>query len=169
MTAARIPEPRWSPEVPASAVDVLIALRFAERASRKAIGDELAGSGVHIGQELVLAKLLHLGSLPVAQLAKVLDVEVPTATRTTQRMEAAGLVRRVKSDDDARQVSIELTEEGVEAARSVKRLHARAGRRVARGIDAEQRRLLRNLLWQIANNVGDLSTDEHPRNPGQRA
>ncbi|HEU4945793.1 MAG TPA: MarR family transcriptional regulator [Kribbella sp.] len=150
------PEPRWSPDAPASAADILIALRFAERASRKAIGDELAGSGVHIGQELVLAKLLHLGSLPVAQLAKVLDVEVPTATRTTQRMEAAGLVRRVRCAKDARQVSIELTDRGAELARTVQRLHAQAGRRALRGINAEDRRRLRNLLWQISTNIESL-------------
>jgi MarR family transcriptional regulator for hemolysin len=156
MKAPEAPEPRWSPDAPASASDILIALRFADRAARKAVGDELAGSGVHTGQEIVLAKLLHLGSLPVAQLAKVLDVEVPTATRTTQRMEAAGLVRRLKNDKDARQVSIELTEQGAEVARTVQRLHAQAGKRALHGIDAEQRRQLRNLLWQITGNVEDL-------------
>jgi MarR family transcriptional regulator, transcriptional regulator for hemolysin len=156
MKAPEAPEPRWSPDAPASASDILIALRFADRAARKAVGDELAGSGVHTGQEIVLAKLLHLGSLPVAQLAKVLDVEVPTATRTTQRMEAAGLVRRLKNDKDARQVSIELTEQGAEVARTVQRLHARAGKRALHGIDAEQRRQLRNLLWQITGNIEDL-------------
>ena len=156
MKAPEAPEPRWSPDAPASASDILIALRFADRAVRKAVGDELAGSGVHTGQEIVLAKLLHLGSLPVAQLAKVLDVEVPTATRTTQRMEAAGLVRRLKNDKDARQVSIELTEQGAEVARTVQRLHAQAGKRALHGIDAEQRRQLRNLLWQITGNIEDL-------------
>jgi MarR family transcriptional regulator for hemolysin len=156
MTATEAPEPRWPPDAPASASDILIALRFADRAARKAVGDELAGSGVHTGQEIVLAKLLHLGSLPVAQLAKVLDVEVPTATRTTQRMEAAGLVRRLKNDKDARQVSIELTEQGAEVARTVQRLHAQAGKRALHGIDADQRRQLRNLLWQITGNIEDL-------------
>lgn len=154
MTAAGgDPEPRWSRDAPATAADILMALRFAERASRKAIGDELAGSGVHIGQELVLAKLLHLGALPVAKLAHVLDVEVPTATRTTQRMEAAGLVRRVKCAKDARQVNIELTEQGLETARTVQRLHARAGRRAVQGMTAEERRQLRDLLWRVVTNI----------------
>ncbi len=148
--------PRWDPEVPASGGDILIALRFADRAGRKAIGDELAGTGVHTGQEFVLAKLLHLGSLSVAKLAKVLDVEVPTATRTTQRMEAAGLVRRVKDDTDARKVSIELTDHGTELARTVQQLHAQAGERALEGISPEDRRLLRNLLWRIAANIDEL-------------
>jgi DNA-binding MarR family transcriptional regulator len=135
---------------------VLIALRFAERAARKALSAELAGSGVHAGQELVLAKLMHHGSMPVAQLAKVLDVEVPTATRTAQRMEASGLVRRLKTAEDARQVRVELTEKGTEMAEKVQELHALAGKRALRGIDDEQRRLLRNLLWTITTNVEDL-------------
>lgn len=154
MTAAPgDPEPRWSRDAPANAADILMALRFAERASRKAIGDELAGSGVHIGQELVLAKLLHLGALPVAKLAHVLDVEVPTATRATQRMEAAGLVRRVKCAKDARQVNIELTEQGLATARTVQRLHARAGRRAVQGLTADERRQLRDLLWRVITNI----------------
>ena len=150
------PAPRWDPDAPASGGDILIALRFADRAARKAIGDELAGTGVHTGQEIVLAKLLHHGSLPVAQLAKVLDVEVPTATRTTQRMEAAGLVRRLKNDTDARKVSIELTEHGTEVARTVAQLHTQAGDRALQGITPEDRRLLRNLLWTITGNIEDL-------------
>ena len=133
--------------------DILIALRFADRAARKAVGEELAGTGVHTGQELVLAKLLHHGSLPVAQLAKVLDVEVPTATRTTQRMEAAGLVRRVKNDTDARQVGIELTDHGTELAHTVQRLHAEAGKRALAGVTPEDRRLLRNLLWTLTTTL----------------
>ena len=147
--------PTWSPDAPASAADILIALRFADRAARKAVGEELAGTGVHTGQELVLAKLLHHGSLPVAQLAKVLDVEVPTATRTTQRMAAAGLVRRVKNAKDARQVGIELTDHGTELAHTVETLHAEAGKRALAGITPEERRLLRNLLWTITTNIED--------------
>ncbi|WP_020387159.1 MarR family winged helix-turn-helix transcriptional regulator [Kribbella catacumbae] len=147
---------RWDPEAPASGGDILIALRFADRAARKAVGDELAGTGVHTGQEIVLAKLLHLGSLPVAKLAKVLDVEVPTATRTTQRMEAAGLVRRLKDDTDARKVSIELTEHGTEVARTVQQLHSQAGDRALQGVSPEDRRLLRNLLWSIYANIEEL-------------
>jgi DNA-binding MarR family transcriptional regulator len=146
----------WSPDAPANEVDVLIALRFAERASRKALTAELAGSGVYARQEMVLVKLAHPGSMPVAQLAKVLDVEVPTATRTAQRMEASGLVRRLKTAEDARQVRVELTGKGAEMARKVQDLHALAGKRALRGIDAEQRRLLRNLLWTITANVDEL-------------
>ncbi|MDX6263636.1 MAG: hypothetical protein QOH84_5324 [Kribbellaceae bacterium] len=92
----------------------------------------------------------------MAQLAKVLDVEVPTATRTTQRMEAAGLVRRLKNDTDARKVSIELTEHGTEVARMVAQLHTQAGDRALQGITPEDRRLLRNLLWTITGNIEDL-------------
>ena len=147
----------WSPDAPADEADVLIALRFAERASRKAVAEELAGTELHTGQELVLAKLLHHGSLPVARLAKVLDVEVPTATKTTQRMEAAGLVRRVKSSTDARQVGIELTDRGVELAHTVQEVYDRAGRRALANLSAEDRRIVRNLLWKITATLEDVN------------
>jgi DNA-binding MarR family transcriptional regulator len=138
---------------PASAVEVMMALRFAERATRKAVRTELAGSGVHAGQEVVLDKLLRHGAIRVAHLALMLDVQVPTATKTTQRMETAGLVRRTRHSTDARQVQIELTEQGKEVAEHVRRLQMKAGRRALRGFDAEQRRMLRNLLWQVIENV----------------
>ena len=147
----------WSPDAPADGADVLVALRFAERAARKAVAEELAGSGLHTGQELVLAKLLHHGSLPVAQLAKVLDVEVPTATKATQRMEAAGLVRRVKSATDARQVGIELTDRGVELAHTVQEVYDRAGRRALAALSPEDRRIMRNLLWTITTTLEDVT------------
>jgi len=150
-------EASWPADAPASEADVLIAMRFADRAARKAVSEELAGTGLHTGQELVLAKLLHLGSLPVAQLAKVLDVEVPTATKTTQRMEAAGLVRRVKNSTDARQVSIELTDRGVELAHTVNEVYAQAGRRALAKLTPEERRVLRNLLWTITTTLEPIS------------
>ena len=143
----------WPVESPAGPRDVLIALRFADRAARKAVAAELVGTGLHTGQELVLAKLLHHGSLPVAKLAKVLDVEVPTATKTTQRMEAAGLVRRVKNATDARQVAIELTDAGAELARTVEDIYDRAGSRALAGLSPEDRRQLRNHLWTLTTTL----------------
>ena len=130
MSADKAPERKWSPDAPASAVDILIALKFAERASRR------------------LARSTFRG----------MAVEVPTATRTTQRMEAAGLVRRIRggAGTDARLVSIELTDKGIAVARQVQVLHTKAGRRALRGIDAEQRKQLRNLLWTITTNLDDL-------------
>jgi DNA-binding MarR family transcriptional regulator len=144
-------------DAPASEAEVLVAMRFADRAARKAVSNELAGTGLHTGQELVLAKLLHHGSLPVAKLAKVLDVEVPTATKTTQRMEAAGLVRRVKNSTDARQVSIELTDRGAELAHTVNEVYAQAGRRALAKLTPEDRQVLRNLLWTITTTLEPMS------------
>ena len=153
------PESEWPADAPASEAEVLVAMRFADRAARKAVSNELAGTGLHTGQELVLAKLLHHGSLPVAKLAKVLDVEVPTATKTTQRMEAAGLVRRVKNSTDARQVSIELTDRGTELAHTVNEVYAQAGRRALAKLSPEDRQVLRNLLWTIATTLEPMSPD----------
>ena len=136
-----------------SVADLAAPAENPDRAARKAVGEELVGTGLHTGQELVLAKLLHHGSLPVAKLAKVLDVEVPTATKTTQRMEAAGLVRRVKSSTDARQVAIELTDRGIELAHTVHEVYDRAGHRALAQLSPEDRRLLRNLLWTITTSL----------------
>ena len=144
---------QWPADAPATEAEVLIALRIADRAARKAVAAELAGTGLHTGQELVLAKLLNHGSLPVAKLAKVLDVEVPTATKTTQRMEAAGIVRRVRSTMDARLVAIELTDRGAELAHTVQEIYDRAGHRALAELTPDDRRVLRNLLWAITTTL----------------
>jgi len=72
-------------------------------------------------------------------------------------MEAAGLVRRVKSTTDARQVGIELTEHGVELAHTVQEIYDRAGRRALAQLTPEDRRVLRNLLWTITGTLEDLT------------
>ena len=54
-------------------------------------------------------------------------------------MEAAGLVRRVKNDQDARQVAIELTPHGTELAHTVQLLHAQAADRALAGVTPEDR------------------------------
>ena len=123
--------------------------RSADRAARKAVGAELAGTGLHTGQELVLTSFLH-GSLPVAKLAKVLDVEVrPHPAHPADRGRRP--LRRVKSSTDARQVGIELTDRGVELAHTVQEVYD-LGRPPRPGhADPEDRRLLRNLLWTITH------------------
>lgn len=133
----------------------MMALTISARVVRSAVGAGLQGSGVHVGQDLVLDKLHRHGSLTLGELAKILDVEVPTATRTTQRMQAAGLVRRIKDPTDARQVRIELTDHGREVRAVVRQVQNKVARKAFRGIDADKRAELTALLWHVFFNITD--------------
>jgi DNA-binding MarR family transcriptional regulator len=63
---------------------------------------------------------LHLGlATTVAELARGCQVDAGAMTRMLDRLEAKGLVRRMRSTADRRVVNIELTTEGMRAARQI--------------------------------------------------
>lgn len=63
---------------------------------------------------------LQLGSAAtVAELARECQVDAGAMTRMLDRLEAKKLIRRVRSTDDRRVVNLELTEDGVKAARQI--------------------------------------------------
>lgn len=63
---------------------------------------------------------LHLGSAgTVAELARECQIDTGAMTRLLDRLEAKGLIRRVRSSGDRRVVNLELTAEGANAARLI--------------------------------------------------
>ena len=63
---------------------------------------------------------LHLGSAgTVAELARECGGDAGAMTRMLDRLEAKGLLKRVRSTGDRRVVNLELTEDGVQAAKQI--------------------------------------------------
>ena len=63
---------------------------------------------------------LHLGSAgTVAELARECGGDAGAMTRMLDRLEAKGLLKRVRSTEDRRVVNLELTDDGVQAARQI--------------------------------------------------
>ncbi|MCC7325190.1 MAG: MarR family transcriptional regulator [Burkholderiales bacterium] len=63
---------------------------------------------------------LHLGgTATVVELARGCQVDAGAMTRMLDRLEAKKLVRRMRATDDRRVVNLELTAEGVKAARQI--------------------------------------------------
>ncbi len=62
----------------------------------------------------VLEVLLHKGALPVNTIGEKILLTSGSITTAVQRMEKKGLVRRERSQGDARVVLVHLTEEGRE-------------------------------------------------------
>ena len=83
------------------------------------VDQRLESVGLTNAQWVPLLKL-HLGrAVNVAELARECEVDAGAMTRMLDRLEAKQLIRRVRSTDDRRVVNLELTEEGVKAARQI--------------------------------------------------
>lgn len=79
------------------------------RLHRMLAGSLLRRTGLYPGQELVMMHLWDHGAQRQADLIKVLDSDAATMTRTVQRLERAGFVRRRPDPTDARASLIEPT------------------------------------------------------------
>lgn len=79
------------------------------RLHRMLAGALLRPTGLYPGQELVMMHLWDRGAQRQSDLVKVLDSDAATMTRTVQRLERAGFVRRRKDPADARAWLIEPT------------------------------------------------------------
>lgn len=109
--------------------------------------------GVHPGQNFLLEALRAEPSLTTGELARRMHVEVPTAVRMTQRMEAAGLLARTPDPDDRRRVRVSLTPDGRKAAKAVPRLLDGAAEQALRGLSTDERRQLVTLLERVRANL----------------
>ena len=79
------------------------------RLHRMLAGSLLRRTGLYPGQELVMMHLWDQGELRQSDLVKVLDSDAATMTRTIQRLERAGFVRRRPDPTDARASLVEPT------------------------------------------------------------
>ncbi|MEL7671299.1 MarR family transcriptional regulator [Methanobacterium sp.] len=64
------------------------------------------------GYYQVLGILIHVGSLPISEMGKMLFISKPNMTSLIDRMVKDGNVKRSRSKEDRRIVKIEITEEG---------------------------------------------------------
>lgn len=99
--------------------DVLNALGATVRTLRASLDRALRGKGLRLGQYQVLYVLWDADGLTPRDLAQRLAVEMPTVTRTVQRMLRDGLVRREDHPSDARSVNIFLTDKGRAIRRNI--------------------------------------------------
>jgi len=79
------------------------------RLHKMLVGSLLRETGLYVGQELVMMRLWDHGEQRQVDLVRVLDSDAATMTRTVQRLERAGFVRRRPDPTDARATLIEAT------------------------------------------------------------
>ncbi len=82
---------------------------------------ELAPLGITGGQAALLHTVRTHPGIGVRELADLEGVSTPAMTAYVDRLQAAGLLARRKSERDRRRVELELTEDGLRLLRSARR------------------------------------------------
>lgn len=117
------------------------------------VDHELEPSGLTNAQWVPLLKL-HMGTASsVAEVARECQLDAGSMTRLLDRLEAKGLVRRLRTSKDRRVVNLELTDEGREAAKQIPQVLCRVQNAHLQGFSSDEWDTLKILLRRILDNA----------------
>lgn len=131
------------------------ALVQAARLHRARTGDRLAKLGLFAGQEQVVQALAAAGTMTMGDLAALLRVRPPTASKTVTRLAALGIVERRAESGDGRVVRVQLTETGRAKAEAIERIQEEVEAELLDYLDKTDRRRLRKLLRKAARGLAE--------------
>ncbi len=119
MSSTNDPLPRadfYSPEAYTQEESIGAVLKGVFMSITQSVDRRLVDHDLTHAQWVPLFKLAHGECATVAELARTLQSDPGAMTRALDRLEAKGLVARVRSSEDRRVVNLELTEAGREVA-----------------------------------------------------
>ncbi|MDX2819395.1 MarR family transcriptional regulator [Streptomyces sp. PA03-5A] len=139
---------------------ICFSLHAASRAFGGVYRVVLKDLGLTYPQYLVMLVLWEHGALPVKKIGEHLRLDSGTLSPLLKRLEATGLVRRERSTDDERSVTVHLTDAGTA-------LHAKAlqiPRRIsaATGLDLEEINDLRARVDRLTAALTAADLDDGP-------
>jgi DNA-binding MarR family transcriptional regulator len=108
--------------------------------------------GLTNAQWIPLFKLHRGEASTVAELARECQLDTGAMTRLLDRLEAKGLVTRVRSSEDRRVVNLELTREGREAAKEIPGVLCKVQNAFLQGFTQEEFHQLKDLLRRVLAN-----------------
>ncbi|MFD9936915.1 MarR family winged helix-turn-helix transcriptional regulator [Streptomyces massasporeus] len=166
-------EPEAMPQVPetgelpeaARRGPVSHAIFRVARLHRMLAGQLLREVGLHPAQELVMMQLWDHGRMRQTDLARHVGADAATMTRTIQRLEKAGFVRRVRSTSDKRSVLVEPTAASQALRRQVEDLWARLEAYATGDLTATEREKTLDALERLEANLAAHAGDA-PSSPG---
>jgi DNA-binding MarR family transcriptional regulator len=104
--------------------------------------------------------LLKAGRASTAiELARHMEIDAGAITRMLDRLEAKGLIERLRSDEDRRVVYLSLTKAGEAAAAKVPHVLAAVNNDFLRGFSEAEWKQLRKLLGRLAANGAALQAE----------
>jgi DNA-binding MarR family transcriptional regulator len=110
---------------------------------------ELAPTGLTSAQWIPLLNLYRGHASTVAELARECRLDVGAMTRTLDRLEAKGLLRRVRSSEDRRVVNLELTAEGRATGKKIPAVLCSVHNTHLRSLSMQEWEMLTELLHRI--------------------
>jgi DNA-binding MarR family transcriptional regulator len=128
-------------------------VRYAHRALVKALADQLEPHGLLTTQWSVLRILWDIEGLTQVELADRMRVEKASLTGVLDSMERAGLIKRIRNDDDRRKINITLTTQGRHLKADVLPYATMIGRKATRGMSGAETAQLRRLLTKLVQNL----------------
>ena len=129
----------------------------AQRLLYKGLGAKLQTHGVTVAQWTVLVVLWEVDGLTQKDLSDRVTVETATLSRTIDRMERDGLVKRERSATDRRQVHVRLTDYGAGLWRVLVPEAEAMLAFALKGIDENEEQTLRVLLKRVIANAQNCS------------
>jgi DNA-binding MarR family transcriptional regulator len=124
--------------------------------------ERLASLDLTHAQWLPLFKLAVKECHTVAGLARELDLDPGAMTRSLDRLEAKGLVRRERSTEDRRVVNLVLTDEGRLVARQVPPVMAEVLNNHLKGFSEDEWKQLIALLTRMVANGDAMRQQQQP-------
>jgi DNA-binding MarR family transcriptional regulator len=115
--------------------------------------------GLTNAQWVPLYKLFLGHGTTGAELARECQLDAGAMTRTLDRLEGKGLVRRVRSSEDRRVVKIELTPEGEAAAGRIPEALSEVLNAHLRGFTREEWLSLKTMLGRMLDNASELQRE----------
>jgi MarR family 2-MHQ and catechol resistance regulon transcriptional repressor len=131
------------------AVRAYVKLMRASRAVIARVEPSIAAAGLTLTQLGVLEVILHKGPMTHRDLGRKVLTSAGNMTDVVDKLEARGLVRRVRAADDRRQVRVELTDAGTALIGGLFPRHAGDIARAMAGLGREEMRMLGELLRKL--------------------
>jgi DNA-binding MarR family transcriptional regulator len=129
------------------------------RLHKMLVGSLLRDTGLYVGQELVMMHLWDHGEQRQIDLVRVLDSDAATMTRTIQRLERAGFVRRRPDPTDARASLIEPTPASRHLHAKLEKIWQELERLTVGSLDPAQQQATLASFEALENNLITATTD----------
>jgi DNA-binding MarR family transcriptional regulator len=113
---------------------------------------ELDPRGLTNAQWVPLYKLYLGHASTAAELARECQLDAGAMTRTLDRLEAKGLIRRTRSSEDRRVMNLELTDEGRKAADLIPHALCKVLNAHLAGFSPDEVELLKSMLGRMLEN-----------------
>lgn len=124
--------------------------------STNIIDERMADHGLTDAQWKPLLMIQQGQCQTAAELARMACCDAGAITRLLDRVEAKGLVQRVRSQEDRRVVNLQLTEEGHHAAEVVPHVLAEVLNAMLAGFNEAEVNQLKNYLQRLLDNTRQL-------------